>query len=72
MEVDGAVVSTEHGKMWRVEWHGSDPAALLAKKEHTVPIGWEVGWASRAGLDTVAKRKIPVLLPGIQVWSSSP
>jgi hypothetical protein len=35
------------------------PAALPPGKEPLVPIWWEAGWAPRAVLDAVVKRKIP-------------
>jgi hypothetical protein len=46
------------------------PAALLPEKEHTLPIEIGAGRAS-AVLDTVAKRKGILPLPGIESRSSS-
>jgi hypothetical protein len=34
------------------------PASSPPEKEPLVPIGWEVGWGPKAGLDAV-RRKIP-------------
>jgi hypothetical protein len=36
------------------------PATLLPGKEPLVPIGEEAGWAPRAVLDAVVKRKISI------------
>jgi hypothetical protein len=42
------------------------PAALSPGKEPPVPIGQEAGWAPRAGLDDVEKRKF-LTLPGLEL-----
>jgi hypothetical protein len=36
----------------------SRPGDLFTRKERTVPTGQEAGWASRAGVEAVTKRKI--------------
>jgi hypothetical protein len=48
-----------------VEFHV--PAALPSGKEPPVINKWLVGWASRAGLDAVEKRKSLSPLPGIEL-----
>jgi hypothetical protein len=49
------------------EWSASRPGrALPPGKGHPVPIVQEAGWAPRAGLDTEARGKIILALPGIE------